>query len=104
MKRVKSMAKYLVLWEMDPARMAGSAKEQGTDWLALTGAVKADMKKGVSTDWGIFTGELRGYAVHEGTEVEIMSTLMQYVPYIKFEVHPVSALAQVELVIRASMK
>jgi hypothetical protein len=98
------MAKYLVLWEMDPARISGSASEQGNDWLALTGAVKADMKKGVTTDWGVFTGELRGYAIHEGTEAEIMSTLLRFVPYIRFEVHSVAALAQVEQVIITSMK
>ena len=98
------MGKYLVLWEMDLGRVAGGTREQGADWLALTGAVKADMKNGITTDWGVFTGELRGYAIHEGTEEEIMGTLLHFVPYIKFEVHSVAALAQVEQVIRTSMK
>jgi hypothetical protein len=40
----------------------------------------------------------------EGTEVEIMNSLWQYVPYGKFELHPVASLAQTEQAIRASMK
>jgi hypothetical protein len=104
LRRVRKMAKYLLLWEVDSARVPASAKERGTAWLAMTDVIKADMKKGLTKDWGAFPGELNGYAIGEGTEVEIMQSLMQYAPYVKFEVHPVASLTQVVQAIKASMK
>jgi hypothetical protein len=98
------MAKYLILWEIDPARVPVNAKERGTAWLALAEMVKADMKKGITKDWGSFIGELKGYSIGEGTEVNIATQLMQYAPYVKFEVRAVATLAQVEEAIKASMK
>jgi len=103
-RRVKSMAKYLVLWEIDSARVPISAKERGTAWLACVEMVKADIKKGLTKDWGAIPGALKGYTIAEGTEVEIMNTLLQYAPYVKFEVHPVASLAQIEQSIKASMR
>ncbi|MBM4444666.1 MAG: hypothetical protein FJ020_05095 [Chloroflexi bacterium] len=98
------MGRYLILWEVDAARVPVDAKERGTAWLVLAEMVKADIKKGVTKDWGAFAGELHGYAVEEGTEVSIMTEMMKYAPYVKFEVHAVGTLAQVEEAIKASMK
>jgi hypothetical protein len=98
------MAKYLLLWEVDSAKVPTATKDRGTAWLALVEMVKADMKKGVGRDWGAFPGELKGYAIDEGTEVEIVSALMQYAPYVKFEVHPIVSIDLVEQAIKASMK
>jgi hypothetical protein len=103
-RRLKPVSKYLVLWEVDPARVPVDAKERGTAWLAMVEMVKADMKKGLTKDWGAFTGELNGYSIDEGNEVSIMTQLMQYAPWIKFEVHAVASLAHVEEAIKASMK
>ena len=98
------MGRYLILWEVDSTRVPVDAKERGTAWLAMVEMVKADMKKGLSKDWGAFAGELHGYGVYEGTEVAIMTELMKYAPYVKFEVHAVGTMAQVEEAIKASMK
>ena len=46
------MARYLILWEIDPARVPTDAKERGTAWLVMVEMMKADMKKGVTKDWG----------------------------------------------------
>jgi hypothetical protein len=104
MRRVESVAKYLILWEIDPARVPVNAKERDTTWLAFAEMVKADIKKGITKDWGAFTGELKGYSIGEGTEVSIMTQNMQYTPYVKYEVHPIASLAQVEEAIKASIK
>jgi hypothetical protein len=98
------MAKYLVLWEIDPARVPISAKERGTAWLAMIEMMKADMKKGFVKDWGAFPGEMKGYSIGEGSEMDLVGECLQYLPYVKFEVHAVISLAQDEQVIRASMK
>ncbi len=98
------MGKYLILWEVDSTRVPVDAKERGTAWLAMVEMVKADMKKGFTKDWGTFPGELNGYAIDEGTEVQVMNALLPYVPYVKFEVRPVASLAQTEVAIKASMK
>ena len=98
------MGKYLTLWEVDSTRVPVDAKERGTAWLAMVEMTKADMKKGLTKDWGAFAGELKGYAVNEGTEVAIMTEMMKYAPYVKFEVRAVASIAQTEEAIKASMK
>jgi hypothetical protein len=98
------MGKYLVLWQIDPARVPTDPKEKGAAWLALIEVLKADMKKGFHKDWGAFPAEMKGYSIAECTETQLVSLCMPYLPYVRFEVHPVISLAQDEEVIRASMK
>lgn len=98
------MGRYLVLWDVDSARVPTDAKERGTAWLAMLELTGADMKKGSIKDWGSFAGELKGYSVMECTEAEIMQSLMQYAPYIKFEVHAAATLSQAQEAIKAAMK
>jgi hypothetical protein len=57
------VGKYLLLWEVDPARVPVDAKERGTALLGLAEGVKADMKKGFAKDWGTFPGEMNGYVL-----------------------------------------
>ncbi len=75
-------------------------KERGTEWGALLGMVKQDMEKGISKDWGVFVGERYGYAIAEGTELEVMTMLQQYVPFVSFKVHPVATVSQAEEMIK----
>jgi hypothetical protein len=98
------VAKFLLLWEVDPTRVPTDPKERGGAWLAMAEMVKQDMKKGLTKDWGVFPGELSGYSIEEGTEMELMNAAMQYAPYIKFKVHPVASLDQVVKAIKAAMK
>ena len=98
------MSKFLILWEVDSARVPTDAKERGTAWLALIEMVKADMKKGMTKDWGSFPGELRGYSIGEGTEHDIGRLCLPYMPWVKFEVHPVASLADNEQAIKGLAK
>ncbi len=98
------MGKYLVLWEVDPTKVPTDPKERGSAWLAMAEMVKEDMKRGFTKDWGIFPGELCGYSVEEGTELEMMTGTVRYAPYIKFKVHPVASLSDAEEAIKASME
>ncbi len=98
------MGKYLMLWEIDTTKIPMSPKERGAGWNALMEMVKQDIKKGLNKDWGAFVGEINGYAVIEGTEVEVMNTLQQYVPFVHFKVHPVASVSQVDEMIKALTK
>jgi hypothetical protein len=98
------MGKYLLLWEIDSAKVPVNPKERGTGWNMLLGFVKQDIKKGIAKDWGSFVGEGNGYSVVEGTEVEIVNMIQQYTPFVHFKVHPVASVSQIEEVIKALAK
>lgn len=65
------------------------------------GMVRQDFEKGITKDWGSFVGESSGYAVFEGTEVEVMKSLQKFVPFCMFQVHPISTESQVNEMIAA---
>jgi len=98
------MGKYLVLWEVDRDRVPVSPQERGAGWGALIDMVKEQMKKGITKDWGAFVGEINGYAVMEGTEVEIGNALQEYVPWVHFKLHAIASVKQVDEIIKALTK
>ena len=95
------MGKYLLLWESDNARASVDPKERGGGLQLLTAMVKQDIQKGILKDWGAFVGEINGYAVAEGTEVEIGNMMQQYVPFITFKTRAVASVSQVDETIKA---
>jgi len=95
------MAKFLTLWELDTTRVPVDSEERITYWTVLLNMVKDDLKSGRTTDWGEFAGGGRGYAIGEGTEQEIYMALSRYVPYVKFEVHPILSISQIEEMMKA---
>ena len=62
--------------------------------------IRQDIENGITKDWGTFVGETQGYSILEGTEIEVMKSLQQYVPFCIFEVHPVATEDQVNEMIR----
>ncbi len=95
------MGKYLALWEIDKTKIPISQKERGEGWMALMSLVRQDLEQGIVKDWGAFVGGLKGYFVAEATEVEIGYLTQQYVPFVFFEVYPISSVSQVDDVISA---
>ena len=95
------MGRYLSLWEIDPTRVPVSPQERAAGWAALTNMVKEDMKKGLVKDWGAFVGEISGYSIAEGTEVEIGKMNVQYAPFVRFKVYAIASLSNVEQVIKS---
>jgi hypothetical protein len=98
------MGKYHVTWECDPSRLPLSPKERAEGWNMLIEMVKQDIKKGILKDWGCFPGEINGYCIAEGTEVEVHSTLVQYYPFVVFTTKPIASVGQVDEVIKALAK
>ncbi|KPJ76188.1 MAG: hypothetical protein AMJ54_12555 [Deltaproteobacteria bacterium SG8_13] len=95
------MAKYLITWKIDQAKIPLDPKQRGEGWGFLLSMVKQDIEKKLTTDWGAFVGEASGYSVLEGSEVEVMKALQRYVPYCVFKVHPIATVRQVEEMLEA---
>ena len=98
------MGKYLMLWEIDWTKVPVNPKERGAGWSLLLEMVKEDMKKGLTKDWGTFIGELGGYAVNEGSELEVMNAVQRYTPFVRFKLHPIGSVSQVDEMIKALTK
>jgi hypothetical protein len=82
------------------ASIPADPKERGGGWGLLMAMIKQDMEGGLVKDWGAFTSEGQGYCVVEGTNVEIMKMTEQYVPYVSFEIKPVSSAEEVNELIK----
>lgn len=85
------MAKYLMLWSLDKALIPADPKERSGGWGLLMEMIKQDMAKGLITDWGVFPSEGAGYCIMEGSNVDVMTTTEQYVPYVDFEARPIAS-------------
>jgi hypothetical protein len=94
------MPRYLVLWEVDQAKIPTNPKEVGTGWAVLMKMVRQDQEKGIMKHWGAFVGEARGYDVLEGSELDVMKTIQQYVPFVKVRAHPLASEKQVNELIK----
>ena len=95
------MGRYLVLWEVDPSRVPVDAKERGGAWSLLMAMIKQNREAGKLKDFGTFAGEINGFSVYEGTEVEVANILVQYSPYVSFKVHPLLTESQTNEVIKS---
>ena len=94
------MAKYHLYWKLNEATIPADAKERGGGWGLLMAMIQQDMENGVIKEWGAFTSEGRGFSVVEGTNVEVMKMTEQYVPFVTFEVKPVSSVQEVNELIQ----
>lgn len=95
------MARYLLLWQLDPARVPVDPKQRATGWSGLMAMVKKDLEKGISKDWGAFIGEGKGYAIAEGSEAEVSIMTQQYSPYVQFETHPIMSVSEIGNMLKA---
>ncbi len=98
------MGKYLVLWEIDASRLPISRKERATGWKALLNFIKEDIKDGVTLEWGSFVGELRGFAINEGDEVDINVRLQKYSPFVTFKLRAITSVEQTEQLLEEMVK
>ncbi len=98
------MAKYLLLWEVDTTRVPEDPKERGAGWSVLIAMTKQDLQKGIMKDWGAFVGEINGYVVAEGSEIEIGKMIQQYIPFVTFKTRAVGSVSQVDEIVKALSK
>jgi hypothetical protein len=93
------MGKYFMTWEIDANKVPISREERAAAWQPMIDMVKQGMEEGRIKEWGIFVGEMAGYSIAEGTEVEIATFNQNWVPFVSFKVHPVATVNEVEKMI-----
>jgi hypothetical protein len=93
------MGKYLILWKVDLNKMPISPDERAAALGPMVDLVEQGMKQGRIKDWGTFVGEMSGYSIAEGSEVEVSLSNQQWIPFIDFEVHPVASISDTKKVI-----
>jgi hypothetical protein len=84
------MPKFMAFWKIDQSKIPIDPKERGEGWSMLMAMVRQDFEKGILKDWGAFLGESNGYCVWEGSEIDVMKAIQQYVPFCIFDVHAVA--------------
>ena len=88
------MAKYLVLWEVDTARLPVDPEEKKQLLLQVDARVKEQLESGVAKDFGEFGG-MKGYAIIEGTAQQMYSIVSSYMPLTRITVHSVMSIDEV---------
>ena len=99
----KMTGKYLILWELDQTKLPIDPKERAAGWAAFMAMVRKDHERGVTTSWGSILGG-GGYTLMEGTVLEVMIALQQYVPFVTYKVHAIASESQVNELIKALSK
>ena len=94
------MGRYLCLWEIHHTAIPTST-EGWAHWEDLLGWLREQMEAGFFKDWGQFIGELRGYAVVEGSELDITHLAQRLVTICAFRFHPIASVDQVGDMVRA---
>ena len=90
------MPKYFMTWEIDVNKVPISREERAAAWKPMIDMVKQGIEDGRIIEWGAFVGEMRGYSIAQGTEVEIGSFNQNWVPFVNFKVHPVATVSDLE--------
>ena len=93
------MPKYFMTWEIDTSKVPISREERAAAWGPMVAMVKQGMEEGRIKEWGAFVGEMSGYSIAEGTEVEIGVFNQQWVTFVNFKVHPVATVSELEEII-----
>lgn len=94
------MAKYLTLWELNPAMVTANPKERAALWGPMVQMVKQEIKEGITKEWGTFAGEMKGFSVGEGDEMSVSISAQKYLPFVKFTVHQIVSIEQMEEIIK----
>jgi hypothetical protein len=88
------MAKFYMRWQLNPMLISPNPEERVKQWLMMLEMVKADLKSGSLTDWGICSDLSAGYAFAETDEKTLHATILKWVPYVHFDAKPVISVDQ----------
>jgi len=83
------MAKYLITWESDMSKVPTDPKERVAMRMKMLEMTKQNLKEGKISDWGIFLGGYKGYAIGEGNAIDMAIGTAQFSPYVTFNVQEV---------------
>jgi hypothetical protein len=94
-KEDETMGKYILHWEIDSMKTPEDPKERQEQWSFFQATIVQHMKENDIKEWGEYVGEANGYAIIEGTEVEVQKLVSLWVPFVKFNVKAVMSIEQV---------
>jgi hypothetical protein len=95
------MTKFLIQWHKNPHMVPENPEKMAKQNLSLLEGVRAALKSGGFRDWGVNCNGYDGYAIAEGTEADILASLLKWMPYVLFDVF---AVANVDQAIEANTK
>jgi hypothetical protein len=81
-------------WHINPLTVPVNPEERVKLWITMLEMVKADLKSGSLTDWGVWFDSSGGYAIAESDEVSLHSVILKWMPYIVFDSKPVLSVDQ----------
>jgi len=64
-------------------------EEMGKLWISMLEMVRADLKSGKLTDWGMCSDSSGGYAFAETDENSLNISIMKWMPYVIFDIKPI---------------
>jgi hypothetical protein len=94
------MGRYLMLWELEQTRIPVDPKERAASWTTLTDMVKEDLKEGRTESWGSFLGEMKGYCLVSGSEMDVAMMVQRYTPYVYFKTFQVVTVDVIEAMLK----
>ena len=89
------MARCLLLWKLDTARIPDDPKVRQKQWRTLQDMVVKQLKTGELKDWGLYIGGNKGFAIIEGTEMDVLKLTTVYIPFVSFEAIQIASIEQV---------
>lgn len=94
------MARYLMLWELDRTRIPADPQDRAAAWMTLTNMVRQDLGEGLTESWGAFVGEMKGYCLVKGNEMDIATMVQKYTPYVYFKTFPVANIEMIDTMLK----
>jgi hypothetical protein len=88
------MAKFYMRWKLNRMLIPTNPEERVKLWLTMLEQVKADLKSGAITDWGICSDLSAGYSFAETDEKTLHATILKWSPYVQFNIKPVLSVDQ----------
>jgi hypothetical protein len=88
------MAKFYMRWQLNPILIPTNPEERMKLWLSMLELVRADLKSGGLTDWGICSDSSAGYAFAETDEKTLHTTILKWIPHVNFDIKPVLTVDQ----------
>jgi len=89
------MSTFFMRWHLNPMLIPVNPEERVKHWVSMLEMVKADIKSGALRDWGMCSDASGGYAFAETDEKALYTTILNWMPYVIFDIKPVLTADQV---------
>jgi hypothetical protein len=89
------MTKFYMRWHLNPTFIPTNPEERVKLWMSMLELVKADLKSGALSDWGMCSDSSGGYGFAETDEKTLHTTILRWIPYVSFDIKPVLTVDQI---------